>query len=133
MLLEHYGEKICFTYPRDVTKSQVFFSTKICSGDVIETLRSTDSINICAERLHAECKQFDFKLDSTLNKPNDLKLSLEHYQLNHPEAWTLFLQTLCPSEKKSKNIQRKTDNIFQIAFNLVNDGLKNTLATCCIV
>ena len=95
-------------------------------NDVIETLRSTDSIKICAERLRAECKQFDFKLDSTLNKPNDLKLSLEHYQHNRAEALTLFLQTLCPSGKKSKNIQRKTDNIYQIAFNLVNDGLKKT-------
>ena len=28
MLINHFGQKICFTYPRDRQKSQTFFSSK---------------------------------------------------------------------------------------------------------
>ena len=39
MLLAHFGEDICFTYPKGKRKSQLFFSTKIPSADLVKTLR----------------------------------------------------------------------------------------------
>ena len=60
MLIAHFGEEICFTYPRDKSKPQMFYSTNICPADLVETLRHTDPIKICAEKLRKECEEFDF-------------------------------------------------------------------------
>ena len=51
MLIDHFGDRICFTYPKDRRKLQMFFSPDIKSADVSETLRTTDAIKICAENL----------------------------------------------------------------------------------
>ena len=66
MLIDHFDDKICFTYPKDRQKSQMFFSADIKSEDVAETLRRTDVIKICAEKLRAECQKFDFGLEGKL-------------------------------------------------------------------
>ena len=59
MLIEQFGEEICFTHPSDRTKSQMFFSTKFCPADVFETLRVSDPVKICAAKLRKECEGFD--------------------------------------------------------------------------
>ena len=65
MLLDHYEEEICFTYPRDVTKSQIFFSATVRPTDVVETLRSNNPVKLCAEKLRKECEQFKISLENT--------------------------------------------------------------------
>ena len=60
MLIAHFGEDICFTYRKEKRKSQLFFSTKIDSADIVETLRLNDPVKICAEKLKKECEKFDF-------------------------------------------------------------------------
>ena len=44
MLIAHFGEDICFTYPKEKRKSQLFFSTKIASAHLVETLRLNDPV-----------------------------------------------------------------------------------------
>ena len=41
------------------------FSASICSWDVVETLRSKDSIKLYAAKLRKECKESDFVLDAS--------------------------------------------------------------------
>ena len=40
LLIEKYGENICFAYPRDRSKSQMFYSKIIPSESIVETIRS---------------------------------------------------------------------------------------------
>ena len=65
MLIVHFREEICFTYPIDKSKLQMFYSTNICPTDLVETLHQTDPIKICAEKLRQECEVFDFLLDNS--------------------------------------------------------------------
>lgn len=51
LLIEHFGDKTCFTYPQKMRNSKVFFSACICSRDVDETLRLNSVINVCAVKL----------------------------------------------------------------------------------
>ena len=55
MLIDYYGDEICFTYPKDAKKSQMFFSTRVKSEDIAETLRRNDFIQKCGEYLREEC------------------------------------------------------------------------------
>ena len=41
-LLDHFGENICFTYPRDKRKSQMFFLAELRSTDIVESLPSSE-------------------------------------------------------------------------------------------
>ena len=34
LLIGFYGEDICFTYPKDKSKPQMFFSSTICRADI---------------------------------------------------------------------------------------------------
>ena len=122
MLIKQFGEEICFTYPRDRTKSQMFLSTKICPADVIETLRVSGPVKICAAKLRKESEDFDFLLENSYSDADELEYSLNQYKQNRPESWELFFNTLFPYRKKSVHIQRKCDDIFQIAFSFVHNG-----------
>ena len=49
MLIDYYGDEICFTYPKDAEKPQMFFSTRVKSEGIAETLRRNDFIQNCGE------------------------------------------------------------------------------------
>ena len=55
MLINNYGEEICFTYPKDKKNSQMFLSSKVFAGDVAEKLRCNDPVQMCAKILKSEC------------------------------------------------------------------------------
>ena len=126
MLIAHFGEEICFTYLRDKSKPQMFYSTNICPADLVETLRQTNPIKICAEKLRKECEEFDFLLDNSYCDAEDLECSLKNYKEYRPKSWELFFNILFIYGKESVHIQRKCDNIFQIIFNMVHNGQKKT-------
>ena len=104
LLISHFGENICFTYPNDKTKSQMFFSANICPVEVVETVRSTNLIKLCAEKLKKECKNYDFDLNNTLYDASDIKISMQNFTNNHPMSWELFFNTLFDYRDKSEHI-----------------------------
>ena len=57
-LINHFREEICFTYPKGRTKSQMFFSSKICPAELIETLHANDPVKSFASKLRTECENF---------------------------------------------------------------------------
>ena len=126
MLITHFGEEICFTCPSRQSKLQMFYSTNICPADLVKTLRQTDPIKICAEKLRKECEVFKFILDNSYSDAEDLECSLKNYKEHRPKSWELFFNTLFIYGKESVHIQRKCDNIFQMIFNVVHNGQKNT-------
>ena len=70
LLIRLYGEDICFGYPKDKSKPQMFFSCTICRADIVETIRFKNPITECAQNLRKECENYSFNLD-------DLIVSLE--------------------------------------------------------
>ena len=113
MLTEHFREEICFTYPLDRQKFQMFFSSKITS---------TDLVKVCAEKLEKECDEFSLGLSDTYLDAYNIELSLKEYEENRPESWTIFFDTLFSHRKRSEHIKRKCDNTFQFIFNIVHNG-----------
>ena len=126
MLISEFGQDICFSYPRDKQKSQMFFSSNVSSKDLVETLRSTDVIKACTDKLKKECEEFNFGLSDTYCDGSDIDLSLKEYDENRPESWTLFFDALFSNRKRSEHIKRKCDNIFQTIFNMIHSGRKRT-------
>ena len=59
-LVARFGDQICFTYPKDVSLSQMFFSVNIQAADIAETVRSSDAVKICGNILHDKCKLMIF-------------------------------------------------------------------------
>ena len=94
MLIAHFREEICFTYPRDKSKPQMFYSTNICATDLVETICRTDSVKICAEKMRKECEEFDFLLDNSYCDAEDLECSLNHCKEHRPKSLELFFNFL---------------------------------------
>ena len=126
LLINHLGEEICFTYPKDKTKSQMFFSSKLAIASLAENIRTCDSIKLCAEQLRQECKDFDFSLTGKCCDVTDLSKSMEKYDSSRPERWKTFFDTLLPSHSSSEHVTRKCDTIFHIAYTLFHDGRRKT-------
>ena len=126
MFIIRFGEEICFTYPKDRKKSQMFYFSSLQSGAVIETIRSNEPIEVCARKLSAECAEFDFGLNNSYRYARDLELSLQYYYRNRLSTWEMFFDTMFPNRQSSEQIKRKCDTIFQIAFNMIHSGQKKT-------
>ena len=123
LLIEKYEEDICFTYPRDRTKSQMFYSRLISSESFVETIRSK-----CANTLKEECLSFNFELSNTFCDADNLDKSYEYLENNIPESWDLFFKNLFNSYNKSGHQKRKALTIFQIAcYNINTDTIKTPL------
>ena len=128
MLIDHFGDTICFTYPKDCRKSQMFYLTGIKCADVAEKLHSTDRIKVfkvCAQRWRDECCMFEFHLEGTYNSAENCSISFETYTTSHPHWWEGFSNILFPHRTKSVNNQRKCDTIFQIIHYIIHNGKKH--------
>ena len=124
MLIDHYGDETCFSYPKDRQKSQMLFSAK--KVDIAETLRLNDNIKSYAEKLREESRSYDFGLNNSHCSSEDLLISLNQLTENHPMAWTTFFNAIFPYRKKSEHIKHKTDVLFQIFFTPIHNGQKKT-------
>ena len=110
-------------YPRDKKKSQLFFLSIIQAADVIETVRVNDPVEVCAKRLKFECKEFDFGLNNSFRYANGLKLATETLgSTDSLQCWDKFFDVMFLADRSSEPIRRKCDVIFQIVYNLINNG-----------
>ena len=80
LLIEFYGEDICFTYPKDKSKPQMFFSSSIRQADIVETLRDKNPMVECAQKLRDECENYSFNLDDTNCNARDVANSFRSIQ-----------------------------------------------------
>ena len=71
LLIDHYGKNICFTYPKDRKKSQMFFSTALRQVDVVVKFQLGESN--CDANDVATCQ-------------SDMKV---------PDTWHIFMKHLC--------------------------------------
>ena len=62
LLIQEFGEELCFSYPKNPTLSQMVFSNKIQATSLAEELRSIDPVKTCAQTLRDAIKEYDFDL-----------------------------------------------------------------------
>lgn len=125
-LIETFGDEICFSYPKDKRKSQVFFSRHVQTTELVETIRSQDVIKDCARILKNECIEYEFSLEDSYKDANDVIASYNIFIKKRPAAWECFFNTMLPFRKTSESLQRKSDTIFQIMYSLIHNSTKTT-------
>ena len=99
LLLKHFGDSICFTYPTDKKLSQMVYSSNLLKSNVVEAARQagTKAAKSLSDELLLECKEYDFGLKSTYCTSEDLALSMQHYTENRPQKWLAFFKRLFPN------------------------------------
>ena len=107
-LIKRFGEKICFAYPKNKRQSQVCFFNSVRTSDVVTTVHASNPIKECAQKLKAECKQYEFKdLEGSYKNAEDIEISLESYKEERLETWDDFFNEKFPYLKQFEIIQRK--------------------------
>ena len=122
MLIDYYGDEICFRYPKDAKKSQVFFSTRVKFEVIAETLRRNDFIQKCGEYLQEECQNSDLGLTGSYCSAGDTEISFNDLIQIRPKVWEKIFNTLFPYRTQSVNIKRKSDMIFQTIYYIIHNG-----------
>ena len=77
ILIDHFGEDLVFTYPRDKKKSQMFYLARVQIEDVIETICAKDWIEMCPKKLRSEWQKFYFGLDKSFRYASNLQYGIE--------------------------------------------------------
>ena len=126
VIIEVYGDNVCFAYPREKSLSQVVYASNVDYGMVVDKVRSCDAIKNCAAILREEAKNYDFKLGEKFCDANDLTRAEIEYEQCRPKQWEKFLQALAPSFIKSATTQRRCDALFQVAYFMIHNGMKKT-------
>ena len=78
LIIELYGDTICFTYPSNKYKSQMAFCTNSSSKTLVESLR-VSPVQQVATNLAQEFKEYSFQQQESFCKPHDLKLSVDMF------------------------------------------------------
>ena len=73
--IEKYARDDCFTYPRDRTKPQMFYSRLILSEGFVESIRSKNIYKECANALKEEGLNLNFEISNTFCEADDFDKS----------------------------------------------------------
>ena len=128
LVINYFGEGICFTYPNDRKKLQMFFSMNVRVGEIAESLGSKtddDVIIACAKILREECNSYKFDIDNSYCDGNDVNISLINiHRDDRPKSSETFFKSLMKVRSPSEDLTRKCDTLFQQIFYLINNGRK---------
>ena len=78
LIINYFGEGICFTYPNNRKKSQMFFSTNVHAGEIVESSHSKtddDVVIACTKILREKCNSYKFDIDNSYCDANDVNIS----------------------------------------------------------
>ena len=124
LLIQKFGEKICFSYPSNKRISQLVFSSSIQSETLVDNLRQS-CIKQCADKLRNKMKQMSFALKGSFCKAEDLSKSQVMFEENRPKLWMEFMKSFLidrlVSEKNPKLLLR-VDTVYQNLFYILHDG-----------
>ena len=80
--MNHFGNKIDFTYPSAVNQSIMVYSVP---GDVLAgRIRSVDPMQVCASVIRKSLNDFDFGLDDSFCDAQELKHALSDMNIPEP-------------------------------------------------
>ena len=122
LIIELYGDAVCFTYPSNKRKSQMVLCTNSSPEVLVESLRISPVQQVATE-LAQEVKEYCFGLKTSLCEPQDLQLSMDTFQQNPPTRWTEFCSYMF---KGKTTTQLKIDVVFQILHYILTDGKEPT-------
>lgn len=91
-LVNHFGDKVVFSYPRQKNKSIMCFSRCVTPTSMAETIRTTDPISLCAKQIKQSLQEVDFDLQDRFCDANDLERSW--YDMDIPEPLLRFFSVL---------------------------------------
>ena len=90
LIIEFYGDTVCYTYPSNKRKSQDgTWYTNSSPEALVESLR-VSPIQQVATELAQELKEYCFGLKMSFCDPQDLQLSMDIFQKNPPPRWMEF-------------------------------------------
>ena len=75
--IDHFGEDLAFTYPKDKKKFQMFYLSRVQIDDVIEPIRAKEPIEMCVKKLKSECQEFYFGLNKSFRDSSDLQYGMK--------------------------------------------------------
>ena len=84
LLTNHFGDKICFSKPKQANKSMMFFYKGLSCNDMAETIRGSDCIKECAELLRESLKGVNFDLNDKFCDAAELNESWDTVQIPDP-------------------------------------------------
>jgi hypothetical protein len=119
LIIELYGDAVCFTYPSNKRKSQMVLGTNSSSEALVESLRVSPVQQVATE-LAQELIEYRFGLKMSFCDPQDLQLSMDiysrrtHHQDGRNFAPIMFKGLL------------KIDVVFQILHYILTDGKEPT-------
>ncbi len=104
LIIELYGDAVCFTYPNNKRKSQMVLGTNSSIKPLVESLRVSAAQKVATELAHLGLKM-------SLCEPQDLQLSMDKFQGSPPPSWVEF----CSHMFKGKTTaQLKIDVVFKL-------------------
>ena len=122
LIIELYGDTVCFTYPCNKRKSQMVLKTNSSPKPLVKCLHVSPAQKVATE-LAQELKEYSFGLKMSLCEPQDLQLSMDKLQSNPPPLWAEF----CSHMFKGKTTaQLKINVVFQILHYILTDGTEPT-------
>lgn len=86
LLIKLFGEDVCIMYPKDRSKSQLFFSRSVTTEDLWEKRRSNDPVTVCAKLLREKVENYIFHLDDSYHAAGGLITSYTSYRERQPLA-----------------------------------------------
>ena len=123
LIIELYGDSVCFTYPTNKRISQMVYSVKSNPASLLESLRQVSPTQQVASQLAHELKDYKFGLEQSFCEPRDLQISTDVLLKNPPAKWEEF----CSFLFKDKQIpQVKRDVVFQILHYMISGGKEPT-------
>lgn len=97
LLLNEFGDDICFSSSREVNKSAMVFLSTVSAEEMADKIRSTDHIRTCAESLRNVLLETDLGLQDKFCDANELEQAWNNITI--PEPVLTFLSSLCNVNK----------------------------------
>ena len=92
LLTNHFSDQICFSQPKQLNKSQQFFSKEVRVENMAEQIRASDPIKECASIIRQSLLDINFDLQDRFCDAHDLKTSWNAVPI--PDPLLKFLATL---------------------------------------
>lgn len=108
-IIDLVEDSICFSYPRDRKKSQMFFLSKIKPINIAIILRKADPLKECPNVLWAESKEFDFCLEVS----TQLKMQLLVWNTISEIVHQIGVHSLVPCFHINPNQKILCENVIQ--------------------
>ena len=92
LVTNYFGERIKFSWPKQLNKSALVFSASVTGEAMAETIRGKDPIRQCATLIRQSLMEVDFDLQDRFCDVNDLRLAWENTTI--PEPLLKFMSVL---------------------------------------